>query len=86
MPTISIFYGLIVRMYYKDHHPPHFHVQYQNDIAVIDIETGDVKEGELKKKQLRFIQAWTEIHKDDLKANWELCKNGEEPFRIEPLK
>jgi len=86
MPTLSIFYGLVVKMYYKDHQKPHIHVQYQDDNAVIEIETAELKEGNLPIRQLRFVQAWVEIHKEDLMSNWKLCKDGNEPFRIEPLK
>jgi hypothetical protein len=86
MPTISIFFGLIIRMYYKDHQPPHIHVQYQDCNAVIDIATGEMTEGKLPTRQLRFIQAWVEMRRDDLVANWELCRNGENPFKIDPLK
>jgi hypothetical protein len=86
MPTISFFFGLIIRMYYKDHQPPHIHVQYQDCNAVIDIFTGNMTEGVLPTRQLRFIQAWVEIHREDLVADWELCRNGENPFKIEPLK
>jgi len=85
MPTISIFFGLIVRMYYKDHQPPHIHVQYQGDKAVIDLESVTLSEGQIPPRCLRLVQAWVEIHKDDLYANWELCRNGEEPFKIMPL-
>jgi len=86
MPTISVFFGLIIRMYYKDHQPPHIHVQYQNDNAVIDLDSGNIKEGRLPVRCLRLVQAWVEIHKDDLYANWELCRFGEEPFKIMPLQ
>jgi hypothetical protein len=73
-------------MYYKDHQPPHIHVQCQELNAVIDIKTGDVTEGSLPVRSLQFIQVWIEIHKEDLFANWELCRNGEEPFKIDPLR
>jgi len=86
MPTISIFFGLIIRMYYKDHQPPHIHVQYQSENAVIDILTGNVTEGNLPMRQLRYVQAWVEIHRENLLADWELCRNGENPFKIDPLK
>ena len=86
MPTISIFFGLIIRMYYKDHQPPHIHVQYQNKNAVFDIITGNMTEGNLPTTQLRYVQAWIEIHREDLFANWELCRNGENPFKIDSLK
>jgi hypothetical protein len=86
MPTISIFFGLIIRMYYRDHQPPHIHVQYQNNNAVFDILTGNMTEGKLPTPQLRYVQAWVEIRREDLLADWELCRNGENPFKIDPLK
>ena len=88
MPTLSMFFGLIVRMYYapKEHNPPHIHVEYQDKDTIIDISSGVVIEGYLSPRHLRLIQAWIEIHKEELAANWDLCQNGEEPFRIEPLR
>ena len=88
MPTLSMFYGLIIRMYYapREHNPPHIHVEYQGQEAIIDISNGAVMEGSLSPRHLRFIQVWIDIHKDELVANWDLCQNGEEPFRIEPLR
>jgi hypothetical protein len=72
MPVISMFYGVIVLMYYFDdrkHHKPHLHVQYQDDEAVIAIPSGDVLEGELPKSKMKLVQAWLEIHQDELMAN-----------------
>ena len=88
MPTISMFFGLIIRMYYapKEHNPPHIHVYYQNNSATIDINSCEILEGKLSAKQLRLVAAWIEIHRDELLADWELCQNGEKPFPIEPLK
>ena len=88
MPTISMFYGIIIRMYYapKEHNPPHIHAYYQNEKTVIQIKDCDVIEGIMSPKQLRLIQAWIEIHKEELLADWKLCQNGEKPFQIEPLK
>jgi hypothetical protein len=88
MPTISMFYGLVVRMFYgpAEHNPPHIHAVYQSDEALIAIEDGRVLDGKLSNRHLRFIQAWVEIHKDELLADWDLCQNGEEPFKIDPLK
>jgi Domain of unknown function (DUF4160) len=88
MPTLSMFFGIIIRMYYasKEHNPPHIHVYYQDFVSVIDIQTYELMEGELPPKQLRLVLAWIEIHKDELIADWELCQNGEKPFSIEPLK
>ena len=87
MPTLSMFFGLIIRMFYapKEHNPPHIHVEYQGDEALINILDGSVMEGNLSPRHIRFVQTWIDIHKDELLANWELCQNGEEPFRILPL-
>jgi hypothetical protein len=75
-------------MYYapKEHNPPHVHVYYQDETAVINIGDGNVMEGKLPIKQLRLANAWIEIHKEELIADWALCQNGEKPFSIEPLK
>ncbi len=88
MPTLSMFFGLIIRMYYapKEHNPPHVHVYYQEYSATVDITTCDILQGKLSSKQLRLIAAWIEIHREELLANWALCQNGEKPFPIEPLK
>lgn len=88
MPTISMFFGLIIRMFYapKEHNPPHIHVYYQNDKAVVNILTGEIMDGKLPARQYRFVQTWIDIRKDDLMTDWELCQNGEEPFKIEPLR
>ena len=88
MPTISMFFGIIIRMYYspKEHNPPHIHVYYQENKSVINIQTGNSIAGELPPKQLKLVLAWIEIHKEELLADWILCQNGEKPFPIEPLK
>ena len=89
MPTISMFYGIIISMYFYDnerHGKSHFHVKYQDYKAVIDIETGDILAGQFPPNKLKLVQAWCEIHKEDLLADWELAINGSELFKIEPLK
>ncbi len=88
MPTISMFYGIIIRMYCapKEHAPSHFYAIYGEYKAVIDINTCELIEGELLKKQLRLVQAWSELHKDELLADWKLAMESELPFKIEPLK
>lgn len=88
MPTISMFYGIIIRMYCApgEHNPPHFHAYYQKYKAVININTCALKEGRLPPRHLKLVLAWAEIHKDDLIADWKLASKGELPFKIEPLK
>jgi hypothetical protein len=89
MPTISMFYGILVLMFFRDnrrHHLPHIHVRYQGDEASIAIDDGVVLEGTVPAKQLKMIQAWIEIHKEELMVDWELAVNGEDLFRIAPLQ
>ncbi|WP_295878645.1 DUF4160 domain-containing protein [uncultured Thiohalocapsa sp.] len=87
MPTISMFYGIIIRMYYApaEHPPPHFHAYYGEHKARIDIKTCEIIDGDLPKKQTKLVLAWAELHQDDLLADWALVMNGEEPHKIQPL-
>ena len=89
MPVISMFYGVIVLMYYFDnrkHHQPHIHVQCSDEEAVISIPEGSLMEGSLRRAKLKLVQAWIEIHQDELMADWELAVNGQQVFKIDPLK
>ncbi len=85
MPTISMFYGILIRMYYDDHNPPHIHALYGDDEACYDFN-GQVIDGKLPNKQEKLVLAWIEIHKEELEANWKLARDGEQIFKIEPLK
>ena len=89
MPTISMFYGILVSILYGDnerHHAPHIHVRYQGTKASIAIDDGAILAGKIPPKQFKLVQAWIELHREELLANWELAQNGEEPFRIAPLQ
>jgi len=89
MPTISMFFGIIIRMFFtdnKEHKIPHIHVQYNEFEAIYAIESGELLAGELPRKQARLVEAWIEIRKEDLLADWQLAVNGEAPFKIDPLK
>ncbi len=88
MPTLSMFFGIIIRMYLgkSEHNPPHFHAYYQKYKAIFDIKKCEIIEGNLPKKQKKLVEAWAELHKEDLLADWNLAVNGELPFKIEPLK
>jgi len=87
MPTISMFFGIIVRMYCgkAEHNPPHVHVYYQDAKALFDIESGNLREGNFLIRQSRLVSAWIELHREELMADWELATHGEAPFKIEPL-
>ena len=85
MPIISIFYGIIVRMYFRDHNPPHFHAEYQDYKITIDLE-GNVLKGEFPQAQLRMVLAWLEIHREELLVDWKLASEDDVVFKIKPLK
>ena len=85
MPIISMFYGIIIRMYNNgEHNPPHFHATYQGYNAVFSME-GELIEGNMPRKQTKLISARAVIHKDELIANWELAINEQALYKIEPL-
>lgn len=89
MPVVSMFYGIIVSMYFLDtkrHHRPHVHARYQDDEVVVAIPEGEVLEGNLPPGKLRLLQAWVEIHRDELIADWQLAVQGQAIFKIEPLR
>lgn len=88
MPTISMFFGIVIRMYVgkKEHNPPHFHAHYQDTKATFDIQKSELIEGNIPRKQIKLIEAWSELHKDELLADWDLASDNELPYKIEPLK
>ena len=65
---------------------PHIHAQYGEHEAIIAVDDGEVLEGDLPKPKMKMVQAWIEIHKDELMTDWKLAVEGQQPFRIEPLK
>lgn len=89
MPILSMFYGIIIRMYFADnkqHHVPHIHAEYGSDRAVFNILDGERLAGNFPAGKTRLVEAWIEIHRQELIADWQLAVNGEEIFKIEPLK
>ncbi|MFH1859974.1 MAG: DUF4160 domain-containing protein [bacterium] len=88
MPIISMFYGIIIRLYLIDnrqHNLPHIHAKYAEFETSISIEDGEILAGKMPRKQLRLVQAWIELHRDELLADWELIISGEQPYKIVPL-
>ncbi|MBV5310369.1 DUF4160 domain-containing protein [Chromatium okenii] len=88
MPTISMFYGILIRMFFYDtdcHHVPHIHADYQGQVAVYAIADGVVLAGSLLVKKHKIVVAWIAIHQDDLLADWQLAVNGKKPFTIRGL-
>ncbi|MCX6153228.1 MAG: DUF4160 domain-containing protein [Candidatus Kapabacteria bacterium] len=89
MPSISMFYGLVIYLYSFDnleHHKPHLHIKYQGEYSVISIPDCELIEGKLPTKKLELVKAWFNIHEEEIIADWDLAVNGETPYRIEPLK
>lgn len=89
MPVISMFYGIIVRMFYFDtakHKSPHIHIQYGGQNAVIQIPDGRILRGKISSTKFKLVQAWMEIHHDELMADWKLATEGQAVFKIEPLR
>ena len=89
MPVVSMFYGIIIYMYFQDtdkHHKPHIHAKYQEHEAVLTITDASVLEGSIPNKKLNLVKAWITIHEDELLADWELAVKGESIFKIEPLR
>jgi hypothetical protein len=89
MPIISMFYGIIIRMFYldnKEHKLPHIHVEYQDFTASVSIPEGKVLAGDFPNDKLKLVSAWIEIHKDELMADWKLAIEGQTVFKIDALK
>lgn len=89
MPAISMFYGIVVYMYFLDnkkHKSAHIHCKYQGEEVVVRIPDGHVLEGAISESKMKLLQAWIEIHKDELLANWQLAESGSPLFKIDPLK
>ena len=88
MPVLSTFYGIIVRMYKESggrHNMPHIHAEYSGQELVMALD-GSVIEGAFPRGKQKLLEAWVEIHHEELEANWTLLSNGEQFFRIDPLK
>jgi desulfoferrodoxin (superoxide reductase-like protein) len=84
-----MFYGIIIYMYFMDnkqHHIPHIHARYQEDEVIVSIPDGEILEGSIPKAKMKLLQAWIEIHKDELIADWQLAVLGQPLYKIEPLR
>lgn len=86
MPAISMFFGIIIRMFFNEHAPPHFHAEYGEYRAEINIRTLEVLAGKLPRRALELVLDWAELHRDELLKDWELCRQHQQPAEIEPLE
>jgi hypothetical protein len=85
MPTISRFYGIIIRMFFDEHAPPHFHAVYGEFTAEVAIATLEVLAGGLPRRALVLVLEWTALHRSELLEDWELCRQHHQPKQIQPL-
>jgi hypothetical protein len=85
MPTISMFRGIRITMYWADHMPPHFHATYGGEEVIVSIKDVEVLDGTLPNKQLKMLLGWAAMRQDQLMDNWDLAEKKQELFPIEPL-
>ena len=89
MSEISRFFGIVIRMFYfdaKQHHTPHLHAYYAEHVAVFSLPEGERLEGHLPRRQRRLVEAWIEIHHEELMQCWERASHGQEPPSVDPLR
>ena len=86
MPEISRFFGIVIRMYYDDHAPPHFHVRYGGQKALIEIDTLAVLKGQLSPRALGLVMEWAALHQQELRENWNLARANAPLKPIRPLE
>jgi hypothetical protein len=85
MPEISRFYGIVVRMYFDDHPPPHFHAFYGGQEVLVDFRRVSVYAGRLPPRALGLVMEWTALHQDDLLRLWDAARRQEALWKIDPL-
>mgnify|MGYP000866739706 CR=1 FL=1 len=85
MPTISLFYGIAIQMFWNDHEPSHFHALYGEFEAVVSIETLSVLRGSLPRRAMALVLEWAGEHRAELQEDWELCRLRMMPRKIDPL-
>ena len=89
MPELSRFFGIIIRMYMEvgvPHHLPHFHAYYQDDVAIFSLDPLELIAGGVPRRQRRLVEAWAELHQEELLADWTLLQAGELPSPNDPLE
>jgi len=85
MPEISRFLGIIIRMYYDEHNPPHLHAEYGGLKVLLDFRGNILRGGLNSRAALRLIREWIDLHVSELEEDWELARAGKDIKRIAPL-
>ena len=86
MPTISVFYGIVIQMFWNEHAPPHFHALYGEHEALIDLRDLSVMRGSLPRRAMALVIEWATDHRDDIMEDWNLCASKQTPRKIHPLE
>jgi hypothetical protein len=86
MPKISVFYGIVIQMFWREHPPPHFHALYAEHEALIEIRDLRVVRGYLPRRAMALVLEWADEHRDELMEDWNLCSQLQTPRQIDPLK
>jgi hypothetical protein len=86
VPTISRFFGIAIVMFFDDHGFPHFHARHSDRGAKVRIDNLEVIESNLRRRQLRFVLAWAELHQEELEENWQRARDRATLLAIEPLR
>lgn len=86
MPEISRFFGIVIKMFFDDHNPPHFHAEYGSDLALIDIRNLSVFSGRLPPRVIGLVIEWGTLHQQELLADWDRARAQQELQKIAPLE
>ncbi len=86
MPEICRFFGIIIKLNFNDHNPPHFHARYGDKSGIFDIQENEMLEGDLPKTAIKLIKKWVSVHQIELMENWKLIKLSQNPINLTPLE
>ena len=86
MPEVSRFYGVVIRMFFREHGPPHFHAEYSGQQAVVGIDSLTVLRGRLPPRALGIVKEWASLHQTELTAAWDRARRQKAPGKIDPLE
>jgi len=86
VPELCRFYGIVIKMYFDDYNPPHFHAEYGSEEAIVDINTLAILAGQLSPRALGLVAEWASLHQEELRNSWQHAKKLEEPRKIAPLR
>ena len=85
MPEVSRFFGIIIRMFYDEHNPPHFHAEYSGKKAVFDFNGNVIKGNLASKTATKLVREWVDLHESELEEDWTLARESQEIKKITPL-